>query len=531
MRRLGRFIGKHYLWIVPIAFFAFVFIFISIRGDTDLKPETYKLCFVLSCLVPIMIKADEEKHNYKPKKISEERRLAMYKKPPKDWLRDELQSGDIPLGVYDGKYVSVSLKEDGHWLLMGSTGSGKTSAFLANLLAINSGIGLFLIDPKNGELYKNFMLMGADDVRVFNPLDRFTCGYDMLYLLKENSTMQEIFDVVTPIIETLVPYTPELKDPTWVNLAQQYLIGTISYAISAGKRNIIDAIDWINSKDAREIIKEALANSPSGSLVRHKLHNFEKMPDETLYSVLAQADTGLAIFANENIRYALRDNPDKVSPLALENSQKFVCSIDITTAFTFRLLLKIIIDQVSRQVFMRRIERINEYDPIVICIEEMPIILEGGPINSLLLSAKEMRGYRCRLYCCMQNFESIMSSFSENQVIDLVSNCNLIVLDAGRSSKTSKLICDQFGDYYEKEVTKSFGTGKDNRSVHYSEKPVMTPAELNDLKDDCVILAQKSGPLRIRKNPWYKDRNLREIIDPIQRHNKTILEVRDLARK
>ena len=103
-------------------------------------------------------------------------------------MPEQLIAGSRPLGIvlgkYHGKYVCRPVEQDGHYLIVGGSGSGKSSALIIPTLLINNDVPAFVLDIK-GELSRLAKKKGDARVHIFNPNDRRSYGYDPFYSLKK----------------------------------------------------------------------------------------------------------------------------------------------------------------------------------------------------------------------------------------------------------------------------------------------------------------------------------------------------------
>ena len=496
--------------------------------------DHFQIITVFSIVTVWLFFAEDQRNHplEPPPEMSSARHVAMYPPPPKQWIKDSLDEGDFMLGkTTQGRYVAVPMTEDHHWSILGATGAHKTTAYIGPLLLTNT-CSAFVLDPKGGELHKKYARIGDPNCRVFNPRDRGTWGYDPLYNLHEGSSMQDIKDTVGSLVSILIPMTADVKDPFWIEAAQAYLKATLCYIIHRGTKNIIDAVEWLKSKPAKEIIKEVLDNSPKTSYPYMLLVNHNDYASDTLGSIIGQVDNGIMFLLDENVKYAMRENPRKISPLDLEiPGTKIFCSVDINDLKKeeYRTLVKLMISQCMEVTLSRDLTRIDEYQPVLYVLEELSVYLQDSSLPILLLALREMRGFKCRIICVFQSRESLEGGgYTEAQVTDLLCQTDLIVLDCGKSKATLELVADLVGNYFRKNRSQS-GTGKDRRiNVSYEEKPVLDISDLRELGMDCLVIT-KDRYMRLRKNPDYLDPWLRRKKEEIEEHNRAILEVQRLA--
>ena len=80
---------------------------------------------------------------------STKKQAAMYPEVPQQLIAGSRPSGII-LGKYHGKYVYRPVEQDGHYLIIGGSGSGKSSALIIPTLLVND-VPAFVLDI-TGEL-------------------------------------------------------------------------------------------------------------------------------------------------------------------------------------------------------------------------------------------------------------------------------------------------------------------------------------------------------------------------------------------
>ena len=118
----------------------------------------------------------------------------------------------VIFGKLGNRYITKKESADGHILVVGGAGSGKTSCVaIPSLLAWREAV--FCIDIK-GELYHHTK-QHRTNAKVFNPTNTSanTYGYDPFYLLKKSDNPAQ---EARAIAHALVPLPPDTKEPFWV---------------------------------------------------------------------------------------------------------------------------------------------------------------------------------------------------------------------------------------------------------------------------------------------------------------------------
>ena len=445
---------------------------------------------------------------------------AMYPDVPAELLYQEPTG--VVFGRWHHKYVCHSLANDGHVLVIGGSGTGKSSALAIPTLLCNPDIPILALDIK-GELHQKTVKLGEPHVRVMDPGDRNSYGYDPLYGIDRNSSSQEILESVLLIVHSLIPLPANTKDPFWINSARNLLTGLLIYHMKQGK-NFIDCMDEILGKPIKNSIDEVAQNVCSVNAEYRYLIQFADMSEVTLSGIFAELANHITIFANDaDIRYCFRENRHKVSPVDLEGGNSIYLAIREEKLSAYYDVLQLIFNQTLAYLEKRP----EDSKRILILIDELPRILSSGKLEKLLDGIKTLRSRKVTLLLVTQSLEALMAAYSENEVADLVSNCQYISVLSATSTKTQKAICDWCGKFRERKNNYNEGAPK-RMSISYDYHNIVEPSDLMTLaKSGESILISPYGYARIEKTPYYKDMKLKKMYENIQTYNKTIKEVED----
>lgn len=335
---------KSGLWLQPVTM---VFI-ICLMGDAW-KQQTLG-CLLLSIIPVILlyffrlqgsIKDDPEKPG------------AMYPAVDKELLRQEPRDGDFVIGRYKGQYVCQSIMEDAHYLILGGSGSGKSSCIIIPTLLCNPDSSSFVLDIK-GELSEKAVKAGDVRIRIFNPQDRGQWGYDPFFNLKDSSTEQEQFEVMQSISFSLISLPADLKDPFWKNSARNMLTGLFLYHYRQGRHDMAAIVDEILGRPIADSISDVMEIAKPSSICYKYLVQFSSMTEETISGIFAELANALAIFATDaDIRYALSVNPRRVNPRMLEDGCSIFLVIREEKFSSHYNLLQLIINQTLAELEKR----------------------------------------------------------------------------------------------------------------------------------------------------------------------------------
>ena len=227
------------------------------------------------------------------------RAKALYKKPDKRLLYKEPKG--IILGKSDGRYMSI---QPGitpgalHTLVLGTSGSGKTSSVLLSTLLAqhnNKEITFLAVDVKGELLEKGFS--PDDKVAVFNPRRRDLYGFDFLYDLTPKSTESEVIEALRRVIYSLIPLRHTGGDEFWPIAARTVLLGLFLFAWEYQQcYTLPQLVDFALSKNLNTLITDILAEAEENSVVTRLLSSYggDCVAEETLGSISSNIGNALA---------------------------------------------------------------------------------------------------------------------------------------------------------------------------------------------------------------------------------------------
>ena len=193
-------------------------------------------------------------------------------------------------GKKDFNYVHKSEDKDGHILVLGGSGSGKTSCLaVPSLLSWRSVV--FAVDIK-GELYEKTHWKRFR-IKQFNPLDKKSYGYNPYYLLDKSDNL---VSSARQIVLALISQSPDVREPFWAQAAQNLFTGCILHFYQQG-RSFIQTIEAIHDYPPPDLIKTL--NQSRSIIARRYISQFIGMDVKTLAGVYAELSNKLAVFATD----------------------------------------------------------------------------------------------------------------------------------------------------------------------------------------------------------------------------------------
>lgn len=442
------------------------------------------------------------------------------KYPPVDRIYLSDKPDGIILGKYQGKYVRKKLQSDGHLMIIGGSGSGKSSCLIIPTLLSNPDIGLLAIDIK-GELSKKTAKIGTKDMIVFNPNDRNTYGYNPFYRLNEASTEQELMECMQVTAVSLIPMPAEMHDTFWKQSARQLLTGLLIYYFKKGYESLPDMCTEILKQPMKKNLEEIQKHLKTAEIESLFLGPYLDIAEETLSGIASEITLHLTIFAtDQNIHYAFKENPLKMNPNMLNEGKHIYLSIQEDKLTAYYDVLQLILNQTLSELEQRK----EDSDPILFIIDELPRILSQGKMDRLLDGARTLRSRKVSLILVTQSVDALLSAYRESEVDDLISNCAYTAVLSATSKKTQDKIISWSGQYTERRTSYNQGKGaSSHRSISYEQRNIVEAEDLVTLPDSGeLILITPKGYSRIKKSPYYKIRQLNDRSKEIENFNQNI---------
>ena len=452
------------------------------------------------------------------------RTKALGKKPDKRLLCKDPQG--IILGRVDSKYLSILpgiTPGATHTLVLGTSGSGKTSSvLLSTLLArhINKEKYAFLLVDVKGELLqKGFS--PDDKVAVFNPRRRDLCGFDFLYDVNEKSTEAEVIEALRRVIYSLIPLK-HTGEEFWPVAARTVLLGLFLFAWEYQQcYTIPQLVDFALSKNLNTLISDVIAEAEENSVVTRLLSSYggDCVAEETLGSISSNIGNALQLFSSDsNLRYLTREAPKKITPELLEQGISIDLLIEDRDLETYAPILSLAvatcITYLSSPVREKVVTQDPQHSQVVFILDELGRIPEVQGLPSILQIGRS-RG--CTVLGCLQSWSAAEEHYGEKVAADMLTNFSYrVFLQAQPESKDVEMAVKAFGKFTEKK--KSINTGKNkNYSYQFEEKDILQASDLLTLPDkNRIVVLSPFGAYMLTRCQYFKDTKLRKIADHIR---------------
>ena len=400
-------------------------------------------------------------------------------------------------GKKGGNYVVKPETLDGHILGVGGVGSGKSSCLaIPTLRAWNERV--FAIDIK-GELYEKSKHK-RPAAKVFNPLSDSSPGYNPYYLLaRSRNPAQDAREIALAIM----PTPKDVKDPFWIEGAQNIFTGAILHFYNAGY-SFIDTVTAIQTTPIEQLIGEIHQSETIEA--RIYVNQLVGIDIKTLAGVATELANKIMIFATDPDIKACFSKSHTISPDDLERGEDIFLNIPEHLIDQWKGILTLIVNQ-----FMKHFERRpdQEGSPILFLLDEAPRLGKVEAIVSGLATLRSKRIVVCLLIQSLAQLDMIYGQETRKVIADVCAyKAILNATDADTQEYFSRLV----GTYdkqkksqnanFEQYTGMGRGTGESKTT---EEKRIIKPEQFATLPD-IVLLNPFTGFCRVDKAPYYKEK-------------------------
>lgn len=260
-----------------------------------------------------------------------------------------------------------------HFLVVGSTGSGKTlnillllKTVLKQVATLGTGARALLYDSKT-DMLSHIAGIGfpEEKIRVLNPFDARCTAWDMARDITDSAMADDVASV-------LIPVDKDAKDPYFSRTAQRFLSGVIEAFIEHAEHwTLRDLILAVQNRDRLRPIFESTAETEG--LTQHfkpenTFHNVHSTLDGILRGYRAIAASWEAAF-HEGHSLSVEDWLSSQELLILGNSPRAKSAISRVNQLLFTQIAKSILDRPGRStqenwIFLDEFRELGKLDNI-----------------------------------------------------------------------------------------------------------------------------------------------------------------------
>lgn len=383
-----------------------------------------------------------------------------------------------------GKYVLYSpINEEGHSIVLGSSGSAKTtSVLLPTLYSWNQGF--FVVDI-SGDIYSN--------INNYNPL--FPCLifdplkadskviYDPFWKIDKLKNTNQINEELTKLAYVLLPDTQSDAAKWFDDGGRSILTASLICFYNCGF-DFVNICHEITDNDYQTLFR-TIDNSKNSAAIR-EINQFVGMSEKNIAGCMQSAQTAVKLFTSpiisrkisRHVHYA----EDKLTPESIESNRIFFRIPDAKKE-VYAPLVELVVSQLLDYISDRPQEYIQ--NKVLIAIDEYASFRNLDLSQPLAKSRKK----GCRIMILCQNLNQISRNFGEYAMKEIVDNCDLNIICRISEPTSQRYFSDK--------------AGCRNANSNGLNKPIFRPESFSKLHYTNIVLV-RGEHFRVFKNYYWK---------------------------
>lgn len=452
-------------------------------------------------------------------KVSEDKRVAMY--PTVNAKFKSKRKEGFILGQHNSDIVRVPVtkKEILHGIIIGSPGSGKsTGPYLSTLInnfMQDNPFTCFVIDIKP-ELAKKSVEEKNKNVRVVNPTDLDSVGWDVYYKITQSSTDDEVLETIDQIARSVIVENNP-KNAFFAIQARKIMKGLLLYYYrkiawenesEEMKSGFVDAMVEIATQDVIKHIGTVLSDDEVCSKhwkIRSLLEGYLSTESEALNGIKLQLQEKLDVFTHDNVKWCLQDNPNKTNPMDLNSRISIFLSLPENKLSIYSTVFRMIVYQTLCELELRP----EGSDPIALILDEFPRI---GSVEKITDALATLRSRCVSIWIAVQDLSQLQSIYDKEKTRTILNLCEITCVLSCRDIETIKTLIEWAGTYREtKTSTKKAGTSSNDggSTVSQEYRNILDASDFMNLREsEEVMLWLKGKYCRVKTFRYFNDRVL-----------------------
>ena len=438
--------------------------------------------------------------------------------------------------LQSGEYIGKPIKRDSHVVVAGESGRGKTQCIVLPTMATWTGSQIIL-DVK-GDLHDYWKQLNKNTGKrcIHFSLGEARCRYDPYAPLRHGGE-ENLAGNARDLAMALIPLSPSVHDPIWVQCAQNFLTGAIIYYYEMGV-SFLDTMVQIQTRSIGEIIDDVCSSeNDTAKIYMNKL-------DEVHGNVISNIGmelSNLAIFVTDSaIRSVLpvANGENKLLDWQEFNTSQepvdVILTIPEVTIERSAPMIRLMVNQLIKTLEQRsQLDYLAEkVPPILIMLDEFSRI---GTLPAIKSGLRTLRSRGVTFALFIQSLADLEENYGITGGKVIAENCPYKVIlgasDVASQEYWSKLVgtVETTAKY-----TALFNTPVINEIFSLSNPfsdtkvPIMEPAEFLTMQDIAVVTPE--GFFRVEKVPFFKYTNFFLSSQVAERRNRALQKALELCR-
>lgn len=427
-----------------------------------------------------------------------------------DWMRLDLRhDGGFHFGLGSGagsSYIGKPQDTDGHILVIGGPGSGKTRGIVIPTIYTWQGHAVVFNIKTKGNLLENCRKASRctdKKLIIFSPAQKGGLGYDPFAFLKSDDP-DNLSRNAKDLALALLPLSKSARDIVWTKAAQNLLTAAIIhfYCLGATFSETMTAVQYYSAKHLIDEIDSG--TNTAAKLFIGKLKDLKK-------STLANIDmdlTDLAILTADSA-FCIEKNSNILDWNILNTSKgpvTIVLSLPEENLDVWEPMVKLMFNQLMKTL-QRRPDKYGATEEkipsVLVMCEEFAAL---GELPSIQQGLSTLRDRGVTFCLVVQSFAQLDLVYDVATRRAIVDSCAFKAVLHASDPECQRYLSDMIGTWLAPRRSFNWGYNPDsaemtnyNFQLSESQVSIFYPHELNNLGDEMVLITP-NGFCTIRKS-------------------------------
>lgn len=394
-----------------------------------------------------------------------------------------LKNSGVYFGYRSKQPRGKPFEKDGHILVVGRAGSGKSACIAIPTLKYFWGSRFLAVDIK-GELEQKSGRKGL----VLNPYRESTLGYDPFYLAKNSSDPEsDIRDIALAI----VPEPLNLKEPFWIHSAQNILTGFLLLAFKHGN-SFIHALQNLRKFSPNTVLQAIQMDETARGYVM----SLSSARPELVASIRTTLDNYITPFLTDKAIRGVLTRKSVLTPDHLEEGHGIYLQIPMAKIDQNKALFTLILQQFLHH-FERRPEGNNP--PVLLLLDEFA---NFGKLETIQKGLATLRSKKVTICIIIQSLAQLDAIYGENIRRSILDNCSYKAILNATDADTQRYFSQLVGTRRQEKYVYKEDNKNDPVTMTYEDKPRIKPEDFAYLSH--IVLLHPKGWCEVAKVPHYE---------------------------
>lgn len=397
--------------------------------------------------------------------------------------RHPAQAKGILFGKKFGLLGYSPEQDEGHILVLGPSGTGKTSALL--IPTLRSWQGTALVVDISGDISAN---VNTPNKIVFDPTSESCIPYDVFASINAVADETERQERLEQLAYLLLPDKANDSEAGifFCKNGRKMITAALICYYGMGW-GFVEICEFFLGHDWRSLLNDIAKQQ--NLIANMFISSFAGASEQNTAGCKQAADDALKLFAtNDKIKNALRKVPSyekAISPAMLETSSVYIYIPDEKLKI-YGDLLRIITAQ-SMEYFSSR--PTENKQTILFCLDEFASFGKLQIVESL----RKLRKRRIRILVLTQSLADLDMIYGKDERKAMLGNFKFTVLLGCKDTETQEYFSKMIGEKRSLLAT----------DPNQKPQPIIKPADLAHLEQDLFVICD-DGAIRLRKNFYFK---------------------------